>query len=206
MLARKTMKLALVTLGVGVLLAGCVESRPAKVGTVEQAFLVGDQQVIETGARDFSFSDQEGKTHRFSEVRGDVTLVAFPQVADWPACIQCQQLLEYAERLSGATTEVGVVCIHVPEEASAQVEAAQQCRIAGRVPFVMLSDKQDVLKGLFGPNAVGKYFILDYRGRTKAEGPLDDMANLKYQLGQAAYAHQAYVNRLRGPQEVDWQY
>ena len=121
-------------------------------------------------APDFNFVNEQNRLQRFYAVRGRVTIVAFPQMADWPNADVCRRLAELAEDLSSVDT--GVVAVSIASPAKPCVDAlseVQACEIASN-RLVTICDCGGQLGRLYGPHAAGKFYVIGNYGRIAESG------------------------------------
>ena len=191
----------------GAFLTGCVTDQHARIGVV-----LGDK--IKAGnvtngdlAPDFSFVSEDEKVDTFSQIRGDVTLVTFPDDPNWPNCQRCYKLAQLISRLTRAQTSITAISIANPikscDEAFRMLRA---CEIKAQIKFIILCDQHGRICDLYGSHARGKFFVIDNDGRIIALGKFKDTASVEEALRSAVYEHEVHCNRLYGPQEIDWFY
>ena len=196
-----------VLVGVTVILNGCVAPRQAQMGIVENADVRETSTNIHGIAPDFIYRSETGERVKFSESRGDVTILVFPPNEGWPDCGRCCQLQELSYRLKGVYSDVTVVSIFSPEDSCEHpLDQLRNCEIQGYADLITLCDPDGYVRDLYGPQAKGRFFIIDARGRQAGTGELADLNSIEHCVRQAVYQHEAYCNRFYGPQEIDWPY
>lgn len=169
---------------------GCVSNRTAEFGRIDD---------IKPGEHvsDFTFRGVDGEVQTFSNVRSVVTVVAFPPSPDWPKCDQCRSIERAVSAQAGANTPVTVVSIGTPDKPCEREDCSfYQCHIEGRAKLVALHDGHGRVRKQFGPNALGKFFVIDMHGRLAASGQLEDIRSLKGSVGKAVAQHEAWWAKL----------
>jgi peroxiredoxin len=148
---------------------------------------------------DFTFVNDDGAMDTFAHVRGTVTLVVFPDDPQWPDCEQCKKVVDLAGALERAETSVVVVSIRSPgAERPCSAAVLHQYRVRWQVPFIALCDHQRRAHDLFGPNALGKFFVVDPEGRIAACGSLaEDLKDMEAALREVVRGHERDVEILR---------
>jgi len=189
-----------------VILNGCVNPREAQVGIVEDLIPPDVNQSVKNVAPDFIFRSETGQRAKFSESRGDITILVFPSSEDWPHCRQCARLQKLAHQLRRVHSDVTVVSIFVPKNTcQPQCNQLRNCEIKGYADLIILCDARGNVCDLYGPHVKGKFFIIDADHHQVGTGNLTDHNAIENYVHQAVHEHEAYCNRLYGPQEIDWQ-
>lgn len=171
------------------LLTGCATEQTARFGLVSESKITSG-----TSVPDFSFTEKDGQVHTFESVRGDVTIVAFPDTPSWPECTQCNRLEQLASRLARHHTRVTVVSIVTPPQKCEDLQAAfTGCEIKGYSQLLALCDDKAQLRDLYGPDAAGKFFVLDSNGRISASGRLTELGRLERIVRVAVGSNEEYV-------------
>ncbi len=180
--------LATVSLIAAVLLSGCVSSDgPARTGMSLADYGPYDLKPGDL-APDFVFVGDDQHLCRFSAVRGRVTLVLFPTDPAWPECARCRQVAELAASLSRADTKVVAVSVAQPARSAAEaLPAFQACRIKSD-HLVAICDQHARIKGLYGPQANGRFFVVDHHGRVTSVGLFSDLDALRAQARRTVQA------------------
>ena len=134
-------------------------------------------------------------------MRGAVTLVVFPDDPKWPDCERCKEVVALAAEVQRLDTPVAVVSVRNPGEGEACSAAAlHRCPMDERAQLVALCDHQGRVRDLFGPSAVGKFFVVGSNGRISASGTfMEDLRALKAALRKAVQEHQSEVDSLHMP-------
>jgi peroxiredoxin len=194
---RKPIRMLGMGASVVVLLAsGCATTYKVRTGSVH-----GGDLKPGSACPDFTFLDQDGRADTFSHVRGVVTLVVFPDDPEWPNCTRCKEVVDLAVGVQRLDTPVVVVSVRTPNEAEGCSPAAlHRCPIDERAQLVALCDHQGRVRDLFGPNAVGKFFVVGPDGWIAARGTLtEDLHALEAPLREAVRNHQREVEFLSMP-------
>ncbi len=162
------------------LLSGCVSDRPAWVGIIPRGDIKSGYIKPGDPAPEFSYRTEDEKVRRLSDLRGDVVLVVFPDDPEWPDCQRCRQFEQLASQLSCAYASVTVVSLATPDKCCEDAtRAVRECKVRGRAQLVALCDPSGRIRELYGPNAVGRFFVIDYDGSIRAKGAFDDMAAIE---------------------------
>ena len=130
-------------------------------------------------APDFVFVGDQENLSRFSAVRGRVTIVVFPTDAAWPNCATCRRVAELAEALSATDVDVVAVSVAQPARPAAEaLSAVQACHINSD-HLVTICDQHGRIKRLYGPQASGKFYVVNNYGRVTGVGPFSDLEALR---------------------------
>ena len=192
---------SLLLLGIGasvvtLLVSGCATTYKIRTGSVHGGDLKPGYP-----CPDFTFIDQDGRADTLSHVRGAVTLVIFPEDPEWPDCERCKRIINLAAEVQRLDTPVVVVSVRSvgrPEHCPAV--ALHRCSIEGRAQLVALCDHQRRVRDLFGPNAIGKFFVVGPDGWIAARGTLaEDLHPVEAALRKAVREHQREVDSLSIP-------
>jgi peroxiredoxin len=193
--------------GAVLILNGCVTPRPAQIGVVESETPRDIERTVKNIAPDFVFRSEIGERTKFSESRGDITILVFPSDEGWPDCGRCCQLQKLAHQLGRVHSDVTVVSVFVPKDSCEQHRSQlESCQAKGYADLIALCDAGGHVRDLYGPHAEDKFFIIDANGRQVGTGDLADLNAIEDCVRKAVYEHEAYCNRLYGPQETDWVY
>ena len=178
----------------GLWLTGCAEEKMARFGVVGNNLSVGDY------APDFSFVGENGNVNTFDRVREVVTIVVFPDNPAWPVCARCKEIVEIADKMRTGHTPVGVVSIATPSKTEKECAAAlHRCAVKGQSQLIALHDHKSRIRTLYGPQATGKFFIIDRTGRVSAIGPLTDRAAMEKALREAVEEHEQHWKDVTSP-------
>lgn len=166
-------------------LAGCAAS-PRFVPTFTAVRMYGEDELqVGEQFRDFGFRDAAGELTRLSAIRGRVTVLVFPAQAGWPDCGAGQELAALACRASAAEIDVRIVSVGRPEEpCEAALSRVADCpAVHGHLVFVC--DPHARVHLLYGPEAVGRYYVLTNSLRIAAVGELADREQLRRDVWRA---------------------
>ena len=179
---------------VALLVSGCATTYKVRTGSVHGGDLKPGYP-----CPDFTFLDQDGRADTFSHVRGAVTLVVFPDDPEWPDCDRCKEVVDLAAEVQRLDTPVVVVSVRSSGQSKQCPAAAlHRCSIEGRAQLVALCDHQGRVRDLFGPNAIGKFFVVGPNGRIAAQGTLtEDLHVLETTLREAVREHEREVEFLQ---------
>jgi hypothetical protein len=147
-------------------------------------------------APDFSFVGENGKVETFGLVRGVVTLVVFPNMPEWPDCQRCKEIVKLADEVNGPNTPVAVVSVATPRQGEKSLAALHRCQIKGSSQLIGLHDRQGRVRGLYGDDAEGRFFVVDRAGSITAIGFLVDSAAMREALRSAVNEHEEYWRQL----------
>jgi len=180
------------------ILTGCATERSARFGMInenERPQLVSENEMPRGGSTlDFTFTDSSGQKRTFSEARGVVTAVVFPESSSWPECTRCQKLEELASRVARSRTPVTVMSIVTPPQQCADVRAEfAECGVKGYSQLLALCDDQTRIHELFGADVTGKFFVVDSYSDIVASGRLTEMDKLEQAIRKAVEPHEEYV-------------
>jgi hypothetical protein len=147
----------------------------------------------------FRFVSSDGRLRSFSEVRGDVTLVLFAEDPEWPDCEACSSMADLAGRLSSVTVDVVVVTLSKAEGAPGQeVAEFRACAISSN-HLVAISDRHSAIRTDWGPDAAGRFFVVNHRGRIEGTGAQSDLQAAENLLSDAvAEAEEMLPNHMDG--------
>ena len=177
------------------LMAGCATERSARFGIVSEGDLKPGESVP-----DFSFIGDGGEVDTFGHVRGVVTIVAFPDDPAWPDCERCREIVQLASRLTRLDTPVTVVSIATPAKGCENATAAfHRCDIKGHAQLVSLCDHRARVREMYGPDALGKFYVIDSYGQIAATGRLSEMKNLEQAVRAVVEPHQEYMRQMQTP-------
>lgn len=164
-------------------MAGCLAPpRHPIVGTALELYGADERRVGEL-YREFAFTRPDGTLTRLSAVRGRVTVLAFPDERDWPNEAAAEALADAAARESTWDIPVVVVSVGRPAEAC---EAALARGAAYAVPpgrLVLVCDPFAAVDKAYGPEAVGRYYVLTNFLKIAAIGALSDLESLRRDVG-----------------------
>ena len=165
--------------GLALSVGGCAESpRRLMIGTARPAFGTTEVQVGDI-ARDFWFTTETGQVTRLSAQRGRVTIVVFPNQANWPDKAFHTQLAELARCTS--VYQVGVVVVSIGAPQPPRENALTDLCDSDLPPehLALVCDPERSLPKLFGSAATGKYFVLTNFFRIAAIGDLNDLETMR---------------------------
>ena len=176
------------------LMSGCATTHKVRTGLV-----YGGDLKPGYPCPDFTFIDENGRADTFSHIRGAVTLVVFPDDPEWPNCKRCREFVDLAAKLQRLDTPVVVVSIRSPgQPGRCPAAALHRCHVEGLVQLVALCDHQGRVRDLFGPNAIGQFFVVGPAGRIAGRGPLaEDLYALEASVRKAVLEHEHEVEWLR---------
>lgn len=138
-------------------------------------------------APDFVFVGGGERLCRFSAVRGGVTVVVSPVDAAWPNCATGRHLAELADSLSGPDLDVVAVSVAQPSRPAAEsLPALQECQIAPD-NLVTIFDQHDRIRGLYGPQAAGRFYVVGNVGQVSSVGVLGDLDDLRAEMMRTAH-------------------
>jgi peroxiredoxin len=160
-------------------LIGCNwPERRLVAGTALRAYGSSEPAIGDT-ARSFAFTTADGQLKRLAAVRGRVTLLVFPDAADWPDCAVLRELANLARRESVYNVEVVVLSVGQPELSCD--EALVAARGCGLPPehVVLVCDPHGTVHTLYGAQARGRFFVLDNFLRVVEIGELSDLEGLR---------------------------
>lgn len=193
--------------GVVVVLGGCVTERPARIGLVDKVTVPGNGEKAGDQVPDFVYYNEKGAPVRFSESRGEVTLLLFPDDRNWPDCRHCCELREQAYRQSRIHSEIAIVSIFVPRQSCQQShDRFKACALEGHADLLTLCDPSGKIRAWFGPDAAGGFYVIDAEGRLVNQGRIDDRERMTCSLRKAVADNEDRYNRLYGPHEMDRPY
>ena len=181
---------------VALLATGCATTYKVRTGSV-----YGQDLKRGYPCPDFTFLDQDGHADTFSHVRGAVTLVVFPDDPEWPDCGRCCEVVDLAAEVQRPDTPVAVVSVRSPGEGEACSAAGlHRCPMEERAQLVALCDHRGRVRDLFGPTAIGRFFVVGSNGRIAASGTFTkDLHTVEAALREAVREHQREVEFLSMP-------
>ena len=169
------------------LLAGC-----ATTGAREHVVQVGAAAPGTGGLRpgdtapDFVFTTESGNASRFSEVRGRVTVVLFPnQPGEWLDPHVYAQLAGMGQSLSGPQIPVVLIDVGRPHRTEAQARQALEAAPVASDRLVLLADPEGSIRALFGPHAGGRFYVIDNFDRIVSVGEFQRPRDLDAPVEQA---------------------
>ena len=147
----------------------------------------------------FQFVSSDGRLRSFSEVRGDVTLVLFAEDPEWPDCETCSSMGKLADRMSSAAVDVVVVTLSKAEGAPGQELAEfRSCAIPSS-HLVAISDRRGAIRTSWGPDAGGRFFVINHKGRIEGTGAEADLESAESLLSNAVdEAEEMLSDRMDG--------
>jgi hypothetical protein len=77
--------------------------------------------------------------------------------------------------------------------------AMHRCAVKDRSQLIALHDHTGRVRTLYGPQAAGKYYVVDWTGRIAATGPLSDRAGMEKALRLAVDGHQKRWDEVTRP-------
>ena len=133
-------------------------------------------QEFRLGAKvtDFPLTDSEGKTLRYSELKGQITAVIFTATR----CPVSNAYVERMEQLYRDYTPKGVNILFVNANATESLQEVQQHRQRMRLPFPMYKDVDNKAADLFGASATPEAYVMDSKGTVRYHGAIDDSQNV----------------------------
>ncbi|MBN2447347.1 MAG: redoxin domain-containing protein [Phycisphaerae bacterium] len=177
------------------LLSGCATEKTARFGEVSKAELAADESTPH-----FSFTENNGQISTFEDVRGAVSIVAFPEKWSGPTCTQGHRLAELASQIATQSTPVTVISVAPPTENCANVESAfAQCNVKGYAQFLALCDNEARIRDLYGTDANGRFYVMDSEGKVNATGDLNDEVELERAVRAAVRDHEREAARSKHP-------
>jgi peroxiredoxin len=126
--------------------------------------------VIQTGqpAPDFELPDLQGRSHRLSELRGQVVVLNFWS-AECPWAERADQMLKDYRQEWGEDVTVWPIASNANESEDLLEETANQRRL----PIVLL-DRRHAVADLYGAQTTPHLFLVDSRGILRYQGAVDD--------------------------------
>ncbi len=180
-----TIVLGILGLG-GLALPGCASADPhVRVG--EALSGTGGLQPADY-APDFPFIDGNGQPNRFSQVRGEVTVVMFPnQPGEWVNPDEIRQLAALTNKLSVGEVPVTIIDVGRPQRTAEQAEP-----LVDRIPLppsrlVMVADPDGRIRALFGPHARGRFFVIDNFNQIVSVGRFTGVDSLRGPVRQEVH-------------------
>jgi len=165
-------------------LMGCeAPERRSDVGVVAElsnGLRVGDY------APGFEFYGGDGKRVRFTDVRGDVTIVAITDAVDPNVCSIAGNILLLAERYSSIDTNVKYFCVSEPKGETCDLKAniVEKCGLKS-IHVIGLCDAGGRVKRAFRVEENNVYFVVGGNGRIAAKGQLGNLGGLEGALRKA---------------------
>jgi hypothetical protein len=127
----------------------------------------------------FYFVGSDGHLHSFYEVCGDVALVLFATDPDWPDCELCREMAAHAERLSSDQLRVMVVTLSQGEGSPAtELANLRACGVPSD-HLVAITDHHRTIRDTWGPDAGGRFFVVNPVGRIEWTGVGPEAAALR---------------------------
>ncbi len=119
---------------------------------------------------DFAYTDVDGKTHRISELRGQMPLVFFADMIC--PCVQAYDSRMKTLQQKFAAQGLRVIYVFpLPEEDSAQIKQFAQKR---GYNWPLVRDGDQKLMNLFNVQCTTEAFLLDREGKLRYHGRVDD--------------------------------
>ncbi len=140
-------------------------------------------------APDFTFTDTNGHVKRLSEVRGEVTVVMFPnRPGEWLNPAGYRGLARLDQKLEQDTYGVSVVLVDVgrPHRTEEQAEETLDAAPVRSHGLVMIADPEGEIRALYGPRAGGHYFVLDQYGQIAAIGSFEAPESMRASVDRVA--------------------
>lgn len=133
-------------------------------------------QEFRLGAKvtDFPLTNGDGKTLRYSELKGQITAVIF-------TATRCPISNAYAERMEQLYrdfTPKGVNILFVNANATESMQEVEQHRQRMRLPFPVYKDSENKAADLFGASATPEAYVMDAKGTVRYHGAIDDSQNV----------------------------
>lgn len=177
---------ALMVGAVGVLaLAGCgAGPRHVPTFTAVRMYGTGDLRAGDN-FRDFGVRNAAGDLTRLSAIRGRVTVLVFPAEPGWPACAAGHELAALACDASTWEIDVRVVSVGQPADACEEALARVADCPAYHGHLVFICDPYGRIPLLYGPTAVGRYFVLTNFLKIAAVGDSTDRVGLARDVRRA---------------------
>jgi len=147
----------------------------------------------------FQFVSSEGRLRNFHEIRGDVTLVLFAEDPEWPDCETCQSMAGIADQLSSATVDVVIVTLAgAPGNSGEDLAEFRACAIPSS-HLIAISDRKAAIRSAWGPDAGGRFFVVNRTGRIQGTGAQSDLTAARSILRDAVTeAEETLDDRLDG--------
>lgn len=171
--------MACVLVPAATLVAGCASAPPrAAIGTALRAYGRGDLAVGDE-FRDFALRDAAGQITHLSAIHGRVTVLAFSPDPNWPDCGDARALAELGNSAAGPWVDVLVVSVGHPAEPCPDALApAADCEIPlGHL--YLICDPYGQVSRLYGPDAIGRYYVLTNFLKIAAVGDVSDRNGLR---------------------------
>ncbi|MEW6356591.1 MAG: redoxin domain-containing protein [Planctomycetota bacterium] len=171
-------------------LLGCEQpEEQASVGIVAQP---SDELRVGDRAPDFDSYSATGERRRFSDIRGDVTILALTHAPDPEVCSVAANILMLAEKYADLKTNVRFVCVSAPagDQCDLKANIAEKCGLQS-LRVVGLCDAGGRVRDLFRAGKGQVYFVIDGDGRIVAKGPIDDLRGMEAALRKAVRAYEA---------------
>ena len=132
---------------------------------------------------DFEVFDSKGYPNRFSDIRGDVTVLAIVAAQQPEKCVVLDPVRDLVARETSIYADVEYVSVTQPAAAKfdpkAKIAICPKPRLWHVIP---LYDEGARVKALYGTAKLGVYYIIDDDSRVAAIGDVNDLPTLKKDL------------------------
>lgn len=158
-------------------LTGCQSSEGMRTG---MSLADAGHAQVEVGDRtpDFAFVADDESLTRFHEIRGRVTVLAFPDDPEWPNCASCRQLANIAAEKSQVRINVMAVSVAGPHKPCHEaLPSVERCEVDAD-HLVAICDRRGEIRHIYGADVDGKYFVINNHGKVVAAGKLGDWEQL----------------------------
>lgn len=111
-------------------------------------------------APDFSWKDNSGKVVKLSDLKGKVVLLDF--WATW--CGPCRMTIPHVEAIYEKYKDKGVVVIGINLD-TGDLSNVQQFINEQGMKYLVVTDPNSQVAGLYGVNSIPRFFLIDKNGR-----------------------------------------
>lgn len=137
------------------------------------AALWGQEFRLGSTVADFSIQDVKGKAARFSDLKGDVTVVMF-------VATQCPVSNAYNERMKGLFKDYsskGVKFLAINSNSTEPAAEVEAHAAQHGFPFPVYKDPGNAVADSFGAQVTPETFVIDKAGKILYHGSIDDSQN-----------------------------
>ena len=151
-------------LAVPALLTGCASTRPAETGVALDGYGPYNLKMGDPGP-DFAYVSDQQQLVPFHRVRGRVTVVVFPNDADWPSAERAASFAQLADEYKGTARTLAIVSVGKMSSPCTETTAVAQSLSVKPGNFLLLCDPNGKIRDLYGPDAAGKIYVIDSENR-----------------------------------------
>lgn len=186
MLAKCRRGSAVGSVACAVMLGGCdsVHQEQTLLGVSRASYGAYDMKIGDP-APNFSFVVDGKGLSSFEVVRGRASVLVFEKQQEWSNHSRWEALVRAAERMSDVEIPVRVIVVGNPTKTCNEALSAIRTTQIESDRLVIICDTDREISNLYGPNSVGRFYVIGNRGMIVGVGDSESVDEIGKQLASA---------------------